>query len=45
MADASEVFALVQAKVWSWISVKIRYASFSYSNWCLEPLVCMRMVS
>jgi len=45
VADASEVFALVQVNVWSWISVKIRSTSFSYSNWCLEPLVCMRMIS
>ena len=45
VADASEVFTLVQVKVWSWISVKTRSAWFSYSNWCLEPLVCMRMVS
>jgi len=44
-ADASEVFALVQVNVWSWISVKSRSTWFSYSNWCLEPLVCMRMVS
>jgi len=41
----SEVFAMVQVKVWSWISLKSRSASFSYSNWCLEPLMCMRMVS
>ena len=45
VADASEMFALVQVNVWSWILVKSRSAWFSYSNWCLEPLVCMRMVS
>jgi len=44
VVDASEVFALVQVKVWSWISVKIRSALFSFSNWCLEPIVCMRIV-
>ena len=45
MADASEVFDLMQVKVWSWISVRICSALFSYSNWCLEPLVRMRMIS
>jgi len=35
--------AMVQAKVWSWISAKFRSASFSFS-WCLEPLECMRMI-
>jgi len=45
VADASEVFALVQVKVWFWILVKNRSALFSFSNWCLEPIVCMRMVS
>jgi len=44
VADVSEVFAMVQVKVWSWISAKSRSASFSYSDWCLEPSTCMRMV-
>jgi len=31
VVDAFEVFALVQIKVWSWVSAKIRFALFSYS--------------
>jgi len=45
VADASEVFALVQVKVWSWVSTNSRLASFSFSDWCLEPMECMRLVS
>jgi len=43
VADALEVCALMQANVWSWISTKSRSASFPFSNWCLEPLECMRL--
>ena len=45
VADASEVCARVQAKVWSWINVRSRSASFPFSSWCMVPLECMRMVA
>jgi len=45
VGDASEVFSLVQVKVWLWVSVNCRSASFSFSGWCLEPLVCMRLIT
>jgi len=45
VADESEVFALVQVKVWSWVSAKVRFALFSYSDWCLEPVESMKLVS
>ena len=41
VVDHIEVFSLAQLKVWSWISSKIPSAKFSFSDWCLEPLVCM----
>ena len=41
----SEVFSLVQVKVWAWVSTNFRLVSFSFSDWCLEPLVCMRLVT
>jgi len=44
VADASEVCSLMQAKVWSWMSVKSCSASVPFSSWCLEPLECMRLV-
>ena len=45
VADVSEVFALVQVKVWAWVSTNFRLVLFSFSDWCLEPLVCMRLVT
>jgi len=43
-ADVSEVFAMVQVKVWSWLYSKSRFRMFSFSNWCLDLVVCMRLV-
>jgi len=45
VADACEVFSLVQVRVWSWVSLNFRSASFSFSDWCLEPLLCMRLIT
>jgi len=45
VADTDEVFALVQVKMWSWVSTKAHLASFSFSDWCLEPMECMRLIS
>jgi len=44
MIDHIEIFTMAQLKVWSWIKFEARGVSFSYSNWCLESLVCMRNV-
>ncbi|XP_068504164.1 uncharacterized protein [Phaseolus vulgaris] len=44
VADEKEVFALAQVKAWSWVSTS-RLVSFSYSDWCLAPLECTRLVS
>ena len=40
--DLVEVFTVVQRKTWSWVTVKEKLVVFSYSNWCMEPLCCMR---
>jgi len=45
VADAFEVFSLVQVKVWTWISINFRSVSFSFSDWCLEPMLCMRLIT
>jgi len=39
--DLSEVFTLAQLRAWSWITSKYVSASFSYSEWCLDPVACM----
>ena len=42
--DVLEAFALVQLKVWSWVIFKSQFANFFFSNWCIDPLVCMRII-
>jgi len=37
--------SLVQVKAWSWVSLNFRSASFSFSDWCLKPLLCMRLIT
>jgi len=40
--DLVKVFTMVQRKTWSLDTVNERLADFSYSDWCLGPLCCMR---
>jgi len=42
--DHVEVFTVMQLKVWSWITSMVVVASFSYSDWCVDPLVCMKSI-
>ena len=42
--DHIEIFTMVQLKVCSWMLSKIGGVGFSYSDRCLEPLVCTRFV-
>jgi len=42
--DVLEVFALVQLKAWAWVTSKSQDAIFSFSDWCVDPLVCMKMM-
>ena len=39
--DPSEVFTLAQLKAWSWVTSKTVSASFTYSEWCIDPKACM----
>ena len=39
--DLVEVFIVAQRKTWSWVTVKEKSATFSYSDWCLDP-ICWR---
>jgi len=40
-----EIFTLTQIKAWSWVLSKMHGVSFSYLDWCLEPLICMRSIN
>ena len=42
--DHIEIFAMSQVKAWSWVASKVQGVCFSFSDWCLEPMVCMRSV-
>jgi len=43
--DPFEIFTLSQLKAWSWVVSKARDVCFSFSDWCLEPIVCMMTVN
>ena len=45
VVDVLKAFALVQLKAWSWVTSKSQSANFSFSDWGIDPLVCMRMIS
>jgi len=42
--DHIEIFAMSQVKAWSWVASKAQGVCFSFSDWCFEPMVCMRSV-
>jgi len=42
--DVLDAFTLVQLKTWYWVSSKSQSAFFSFSDWCLDPMVCIMMI-
>jgi len=42
--DVLEVFALVQLKACAWVTSKSHDAIISFSDWCVDHLVCMEMM-
>jgi len=42
--DAEEIFCLAQIKAWTWLAHKFKKAYFSYPEWYLCPLICIRSV-
>jgi len=42
--DNIGVFAVAERKVWAWITSKEKDVQFTYSDWCLEPMVCMKSI-
>ena len=41
--DVLKLFTLVQLKVWSWVTSKVPSVVFSYSDSCIDPLVCIEV--
>jgi len=44
VVDIVKMFVMAQLNVWSWLTSKLTYAIFSYSDGCFDLLACMRMV-
>lgn len=40
--DFDKVIELVKLRVWIWNNSLVKKGCFSYSNWCINPLVCLR---
>ena len=45
VVDVLEAFAFVQLDAWSWVTSKSQFANFSFFDWCIDPLDCIRMIS
>ena len=45
VCDAVEVFAFTQVKTWAIIKAKFDKVVFSFSEWCIDPLSCIKMSS
>jgi len=43
--DVEEIFTLAQVQSWVWMKHKERKVNFSYSEWILSPLTCIKMVT
>jgi len=39
------IFPLVQLKTWSLVTFKSQFTVISFSDWCINLLVCMKMIS
>ena len=33
---------MAELKTWGWITSKYPNANFSYSEWCLSPMACLK---
>jgi len=43
MPDIEEVFALSQVKTWVLITKRIQKEKFTYSDWCTNPTLCIKI--
>jgi len=45
MCDVGELFDTIQVKSWAVVRAIYNNAYFSFSDWCLEPRLCMNMIT
>ncbi|ESW25402.1 hypothetical protein PHAVU_003G032600, partial [Phaseolus vulgaris] len=41
ISDGIQIFALIQINSWAWITFRHPKVIFSYSDWCLPPIMCI----
>jgi len=44
VVNVMKTFTLVKLKVWSWITSKSQFAHFFFSDWYIDPLVCINLI-
>jgi len=40
--DAKEIFQMAQLKTWLWMKHRVDVFNYSFSNWHLNPLICIK---
>jgi len=45
ISDAEEIFCMAQLRVWAWMKHKSTKVSFSFSDWCMCPIHCIRSIT
>ena len=43
--DVEEVFDLTQIKTWAWITNRHNKAKFTCSDWCMNLVLCIKLVT
>jgi len=42
--DSQELFSAIQVKSWTVVRAKYKNVTFSYSDWCIDPVTCIFML-
>lgn len=40
--DLVQIMDLIKVRAWSWLALKVERGKFSYSDWCMAPLACLK---
>ncbi|ESW25685.1 hypothetical protein PHAVU_003G056800 [Phaseolus vulgaris] len=42
--DTEEIFQMAQLKTWLWMKHRMNVFNYSFSDWNLNPLICIKSV-
>jgi len=42
--DSQKLFSAIQVKSWAVVREKYKNATFSYSDWCIDPVTCISVL-